>query len=334
MIPWKPRLARRKFAFIFLVPFAVISLACGDQPAKPKNGPPPPPPVERQLIDVAMDITHDGKLLAYRHYGTLGQPTGIYVVATHPDSVPRLVMSYNPTADDPSDFRFSPDQSKAAIVRYGFRDIEIVDLTNGASVRVTYTNGNAKSPDWDPSGRFLVYERPFGSYDEPETTAGLFIVDTETLVDRPLLQGVNATFGAWPRWSPDSSLITYDFGAPPHIYAIRPDGTQRADLTPGETRFNRDPLWARDNGSLILFESRSLTTGSDRRTRAISPPSPGASDWGTDIRPFGGRAVIARRAGQFVCARPDSSDRFLVLYLQDLDDISGESRRQVTFPPP
>lgn len=307
-----------------LVVLALWASGCGDEPFQV-----PPTQAQYTALDQPLDVSADGRVLAYLHYGSRLQPPGIYLKAMDPDSLPRLLVSYDAGADDPSDLRFAPDGQKVALVRSGFNDIDVLQLADSSLTRVTFTSGNARGPDWDPSGRYIVYERPFRDAGQPDTSAGLFIVDTITLQDRPLLQGSTATWGGWPRWSPDSTTIVYAYGSPTHILMIGVDGSNKIDRTPGDPAWSQEPLWV--NPSLILFENWGPARRSNRRTKAVLLPGGSVQVWLPDVRPYGTKAVICRATGEFVSGGPDSTGEFIVLFVQRLDDTTGSTRRQITF---
>lgn len=320
------RLASPNKLLLVVLLIGLTPLACGSDSAGPEvmqGGLTP--------MDFPLDFAPDGLSFAYAHVAMAGESTGIYVKALHPDSLPRFLFAYSPESADPSELKFAPDGHTLAIVRNGFEDIELVDLGTGLHKRLTYTNGNAKGPDWNPQGDFLVYERPFKAYGQPDTSAGLFIVAADASYDRPILQGTKPTYGGWAKWSPDSTRICYGYGSPTHIFVVGPDGSGLVDLTPSDNRMNEEPIWLTD--SIILYQSYDASR-KRRRTRSIVLPGTQISDWTPDVRPFGMPSIVSRTSRVFVFMGPDPTGKFVVLYSQHVDDKIGASRTQVTFVPP
>lgn len=157
-----------------------------------QTNPASPGPIQTQVqgTDLAWDISPDGASVLYQHMPTANQPAGVYLVHASGDSVPRLLFPPEVPGGEPTQLRFSPSGQKLVMVRGGHYDIFILDLNDGAETTVTFTYGNALSPDWDPSGRYIVYERPFLSYGQPDSFAGLFIVDTISGADGLKSRGV------------------------------------------------------------------------------------------------------------------------------------------------
>lgn len=214
------------------------------------------------------------------------------------------------------------------MVRGGHYDIAVLDLNTATEETITSTFGNALSPDWDPSGRFIVYERPFLSYGAPDSSSGLFIVDTMTRADRALRHDGVPTYGGNPRWSPDSMTIAFSYGTPLHIYRVNVDGTGYVNLTPGDQRWNDRPSWTPD-GQRIIFESFDPSR-QHHETRVVGKDGGTWQRWSPDVSPLGYRSAISRDGVFFVFTGPDSGGNYGVLYRQGLSDVVGSSRRQLT----
>src|SRR3954471_18763004 len=193
-----------------LVICCLAVLGCGDDAPSTK---PPIPHIPGLLgADAAYDLTPDGRQLVYRHQASVEGVQGVYLLDLAPGSTPQLLMP------DSSFYfaiqcRFSPDGQKLVYLR-DFSDLYMIDLSTGDQTQVTFTFGNADNPDWDPSGRYIVYERPFRQFGAPESLAGLRLLDTQTLDDSSLRHGGEPTLGSNPRWSPDSSTIAFDASTP------------------------------------------------------------------------------------------------------------------------
>ena len=83
--------------------------------------------------------------------------------------------------------------------RGGKFDIWVQQVSGGDPVQITKGPGHNWQPDWSPDGKFIAYRSEDGD-------GGLFVV--------PALGGEGlerriASFGYYPRWSPDSSQILF-----------------------------------------------------------------------------------------------------------------------------
>ena len=114
---------------------------------------------------------------------------------------------------------WSPDSRFVAYSsdRGGKFDIWVQQVSGGDPVRITSKSGHNWQPDWSPDGKYIAYRSEEGE-------GGLFIV--------PALGGSGmerkiASFGYYPRWSPDSSQIlfqTTQFGWLNHLYVVNLEG--------------------------------------------------------------------------------------------------------------
>ncbi len=114
---------------------------------------------------------------------------------------------------------WSPDSRFVAYSsnRGGKFDIWVQQVSGGDPVRITKEPGQNWQPDWSPDGKYITYRSEAGE-------GGLFIV--------PALGGSGmerkiASFGYYPRWSPDSSQIlfqTNQFGWLNHLYVVNLEG--------------------------------------------------------------------------------------------------------------
>lgn len=112
--------------------------------------------------------------------------------------------------------------------RGGKFDIWVQQLSGGDPVQITKGPGNNWQPDWSPDGKYIAYRSEEGD-------GGLYVV--------PALGGAGlerkiASFGYYPRWSPDSSRIllqTRRFGLRCQLYVVGLDGNPpravQAELT-------------------------------------------------------------------------------------------------------
>jgi dipeptidyl aminopeptidase/acylaminoacyl peptidase len=315
-------------------------VGCGDSERDPVVGIPPLNDGKAWVnLNLPYDISPDNRLLAMSCLDlTDFCPDACLLMI--PELTTRVVFGCDSVFA--SLFRFSPDGTKVAFVKDYTADIFVLNLETMEERQITFTGGNAVYPDWDPTSRFIVYSRPVGRYGEPDSSSGLHIVDTETLLDRSLRHGGEPTHGANPRWSPDGASIVFSLGTPIgpgtrppmalHIYRVNVDGTGYTDLTPADRRHNQYPMWI-GSGEEILYESSDEHTFQIHETRVMGEYGQNVRRWVVNIRPYHAWVAISRDGTFFVNAMPDSSNTYLVLYRQDLRDASGVTRMQLTRVP-
>ena len=105
-------------------------------------------------------------------------------------------------------------------------------------------------PSWAPDGKRLAFAR--------ETGAGSAIYTVRLAGDglKRLARDVSS-LDTQPSWSPDGKEIAFEsdvFMLPGQIFAMRPDGTKRHQLTDPELGASSRPSWSSD-GKLIVFMS-------------------------------------------------------------------------------
>lgn len=292
------------------------------------------------LIDLPLDVSPDGRWLLFARRTPTGDQSGIFLQAVHPDSTARYLMPVDPLFLNPTELRFSPDGRKIAMIlsdSSGTR-VHVHDIASGADQAVSPGEFIASSPDWDPTGRYLVYDRPWLQPGAPDSAGGIHIVDLVTMEDRPLRHNGLMTYGGRPRWSPDGAWIAFWYGtrldanSPPsmaiHIYRVSPQGENYADLTTGFRSDHYDPTWVR-GGSGLLFEVISSTLSS-----TCSASADGTNRRALPVHVLGSALVVVSRDGaKVVFSAEDPAGEYGVLYIQGTEDVSGGSRQQLTFPP-
>jgi Tol biopolymer transport system component len=292
----------------------------------------PPKLPDLPVLDWAYDMSPDGGSVLYRHRDSTGTlPGGVYLL--------KVSDTLNTTSIFPnssfiaSDCRFSPDGLKIAYTRNFREDIYVRNIVTGEDTQVTFTYGNSVTPDWDPSGRYIVYSRVFHDYNTPDSTAGIHIVDTETLTDTAFRHSGEVVFGASPRWSPDSlTIVFYTQGIPDHIITVTVDGSQYRDLTPSDRRNNNYPVWI-NRGTSLLFESYSPSSFNVHETHVVRADGTGRAKLPFDVRYVIGFAAVATVANLCAYTGPDSTGNYYVLLLRQLNDATGVSTRQLTTGP-
>jgi dipeptidyl aminopeptidase/acylaminoacyl peptidase len=302
---------------------------CGtDKAVNPK-----PPSPSYLLKDVAWDVAPDGSAVLYSHGDAPGQPTGVYFLDTTAAATPRFVMPIEASGVDPNDLRISPDGKSIAFER-GI-EIWIRSIIDGSEHQVTFTDANAIDPDWDPTGQFLVYERPFLSPGAPDTSSGLFVVDLLTMEHRHLRHDSLPTYGGDARWSPDGTTIAFTYGSPLHLFRLNVNGTGYQDLTPTSNRQCENPEWI-EGGNRLVFESFSTANRSDHHTRVVNEDGTGEAPYPVELRPYGTRSALSLDRG-YVAYDSLDGNNVLVLYLKAASAIGASNlprpRKLTTYVP-
>jgi Tol biopolymer transport system component len=288
--------------------------------------------------DGPFDISPDNRFVLYLHRASQEGPQGVYLLDRQSDGPPRLLWEFVTGFDTPYDPRFSPDATKLAMTRDFVRDIYLHDIDTGEERQLTFTNGNAKSPDWHPAGILIAYARwVCGSYQQPDTTCGPFIVNVTTGEETRIRHKGAVVTGSDPRWSPDGSRLALSMGVRSdyetttsrwHIFAVTPDGSSLTDLTPRENRFNSDPMWLSE--SEILYRSENATGVHSFDWRVVNRKTGAIRRWEVDLPLNFSRLEVSRDGRYVVYNDADPSGSYGVLYLQETSDETGETREQLT----
>ena len=119
--------------------------------------------------------------------------------------------------------------------RGGKFDIWVQQVSGGDPIQVTKGLGQNWQPDWSPDGKYIAYRSEQGD-------GGIYVV--------PALGGAGlerkiASFGYYPRWSPNSLQILFqsNFTAlgSNRLYLVQPDGTPPREVLAGFIAQNK--LW-------------------------------------------------------------------------------------------
>jgi TolB protein len=111
-------------------------------------------------------------------------------------------------------------------------------------------------PSWAPDGKRLAFAR--------ETGAGSAIYTVGIAGDglKRLTKDENAV-DTQPAWSPDGNQIVFEsdlFLLPGQIFAMRPDGTRRRQLTDPSIGASSRPSWSSDGKLIVFMASRNHHT--------------------------------------------------------------------------
>lgn len=312
------------------VPLAVVLVGmiagCAKDPVRPYAG--EPTPGFRPSVDDSPEWSHDGRLIAFhRRFPSSYGPPGLYVVDAA-GGTPRFLAGGD--FFFPTYFRFSPDDRFIAC-EGGFQ-LLVVDLLTGQTTQPMYTANGVRQPDWDPTGRMIVYSRFFAFPDDPLDSLGLHIFDTATGTDRPIYFQNSIQLGRYPAWTKDGAdiAIVELVGGSDHsrISLVKADGSDLRVLieSPSGSYLNLLRRHVRrDRGLDGLAFSGNISSPAgyffmdwEGSRLGRLPPNYSYSD---AYSPDGSLGVGVRF---------DPADSNQVLFVFRSDDITGASYRQLT----
>ncbi|MCH8684369.1 alpha/beta hydrolase family protein [Pedomonas mirosovicensis] len=133
----------------------------------------------------------------------------------------------------------------------------------------------ADDPQISPDGRHIVYVRVSNDIMTDRARRNLWIIDTQTGEQRPILSGTDSYSS--PRWSPDGKRLAYisSTGGSAQIYVRWMDTGQTARVTnlpegPSNLAWSPDGKW-------LAF---TMFVPEDKKPLAAMPPKPEGAKWG------------------------------------------------------
>lgn len=311
---------RQRVGLTLLIALAAVSGGCGRNPV---SAPPSAAPQRGAPVDYYPAWTPTGDTLYFVRLVTspLGPP-GLYWTTW--DGKNSGAVS-TPAFFEPLRIRVSPDGQTIG----GIHDSKLVfiDPHRGTIQTIYQSDDGVSSFDWEPGGPRVVITRPLLTRGESTDSSGLALLDPRTHAIEVMHFRGGPVYGDDLRWSPDGRWIAYQFAR--QLYVIRPDGSERVQLTlPTNGRVAESPRWL-DHGDRLLYVDRDERTGvwhnstvalSDR-TPAIWPVRLGDAE---AITPNGQQVVVYGRDPAV-----ESVDWF-VFFLTGIDDRWQTSTRQLT----
>lgn len=217
------------------------------------------------LMEGAPAWSPDGTRIAFSGFepGPEVVTPDIWVVNSDGTGLVNLTHSPGPSMLWPS---WSPDGTRIVFADTGSRDLWIIEIDKGDSVRITFDSAHQSSPAWAPDGSLIAYcvlpvvDNVFGRND-------IWVANPDGSNTR-MLTDMGDTCS--PSWSPDSRELAFTvfvFSEEPgsdqsDVWIMNRDGTGQRNLTNDPTRFDRNPSWSLD-GTKIAFDSAGPIVGRD-----------------------------------------------------------------------
>ncbi|MGH9195029.1 MAG: TolB family protein [Acidimicrobiia bacterium] len=281
------------------------------------------------LVDASPVWSRDGQLIAFRRvaFSTYGPP-GIYVVPSSGGPVRHVAPG---DIFWPVNVRFSPDGERLV---FAYQDLQlyVADIRTGVLSRLMFTSNGANYPDWSPDGRYIVYSR--ASFTQTDS-AGIHYYDLTTGVDhlvradRFFPNGLDILFGHNALWSPDSDQFAF--------LHQRPDGHDVALINRDGTGYRR--IFRSPRGSFLADLHWYVRPSRGIEGLTFTQISGDARAGPYYVSRDGSTLTRFKYAGLHRGFSPDGEwivetgvdDSVSVIFVQRVDDLTGASRRQLTY---
>jgi Tol biopolymer transport system component len=238
---------------------------------------------------------------------------------------------------------WSPDGSRIAFYNTaGDYNIWTINVADRSLYKWTSKAPNAHYPQWSPDGRYLLFLITSRAYNEPDSVAGLHIIDTVDGTQRALLRNDSLTWGGKGRWSPDGKSIVFVTALNPSpdgrygydIVAVPPLGGPHqliAHIT-GGTPDNAQ--WSAD-GSKVFFDFTPAPClpgdSANRSTWVVNADGTGLHQWPVNLGDprvqFGFPFELSRVGQRTAFIGLDSTGTAGVLTVMNID---GSGRKQLS----
>jgi Tol biopolymer transport system component len=202
------------------------------------------------LTDVFPAVSHDGTRIAFTR--DIRGYAQVFVLDLRDREVHMLTHAHA-NSGLPA---WSPDGRRIAFATDrnapGGDVIFVMNADGSDQHAVTHTlpRVNDAWPTWSPDGKRIAFARESGA------GSAIYVVGARGDGLTRLTHGASS-LDTQPAWAPDGSEIAFEsdvFLLPGQIFAMRPDGTKRHQLTDPAVGASSRPSWSSD-GKLIVFMS-------------------------------------------------------------------------------
>lgn len=283
-------------------------------------------------LDAIPSWSPDGRSIAYLHEPRSASDTERIAITDTLGSMLLSVLEIHPGVSP--QLAWSPDGTRIAFYEGGICTVDITDHL----VR-RWTGPYVSGPAWSPNGRFLVYMINGRESNQPDSTAGLHVIDTQGGTQRALLHSDTlATYGDCPVWSPDGKNIAFMSDEGPsagNVCVVGLDDGRFRQVT----RLNgycADLQWSSEGQSVYFhFTPAPASYGDPRVTTSylVNFDGSGLRQLGANLGDprvhFWFQFALRRGDDLVAFTGPDSSGKGGVIWTMNLD---GSHRRQITTP--